>query len=76
MQYLWTLGLILFDSEATGKVERALFHLHSIVRYTYIHNWPLQPISQNYGLASHTTDVVCVNFTREWRDLQFNVDYE
>ena len=21
--------------------------------YTYIHNWPLQPFSQDYGLASH-----------------------
>ena len=25
----------------------------------------LQPFSQDYGLASHTTHVVCVNFTRE-----------
>ena len=41
--------------------------------YTYIHNWPLQPFSQDYGLASHTTHVVCVNFICEWRDLQFNV---
>ena len=23
--------------------------------YSYIHNWPLQPFSQNVGLASHTT---------------------
>ena len=41
-----------------------------------IHNWPLQPSSQDYGLASHTTHVVCVNFIREWRNLQFNVDSE
>ena len=27
-------------------------------------------------LVSHTTHVVCVNFIREWRDLQFNVDSE
>ena len=33
--------------------------------FTYIHNWPLQPFSQDYGLASHTTHVVCVNFIRE-----------
>ena len=45
-----------------------------IASVTYIHNWPLQPFSQDYGLASHTTHVVCVNFMREWRDLQFNVD--
>ena len=44
--------------------------------HTYIHNWPLQPFSQDYGLASHSTHVVCVNFMREWRDLQFNVDSE
>ena len=44
--------------------------------YAYIHNWPLQPFSQDYGLASHITHVVCVNFIREWRDLQFNVDSE
>ena len=44
--------------------------------YTYIHNWPLQPFSQDYGLASHTTYVVCVNFIREWRDLQSNFDSE
>ena len=42
----------------------------------YIYNCPLQPFSQDYGRASHTTHVVCVNFIREWRDLQFNVDSE
>ena len=45
----------------------------AIYLHTYIHNWPLQPFRQDYGLVSHTTHVVCVNFTREWRDLQFNV---
>ena len=44
--------------------------------HTYIHNWPLQPFSQDYGLASQPTHVVFVNFVREWRDLQFNVDFE
>ena len=44
--------------------------------HAYIHNWPLQPFSQDYGLASHTTHVLCVNFICEWRDLQFNVDSE
>ena len=28
------------------------------------------------ALASRTTYVVCVNFIREWRDLQFNIDSE
>ena len=45
--------------------------------HTYTHNWPLQPFSQDYGLASHTTHIVCVNFfICEWRDLQFNADSE
>ena len=30
----------------------------------------------DYGLASHTIHVVCANFIRVWRDLQFNVDSE
>ena len=38
-------------------------HIH-----TYIHNWPLQPFSQNYGLASHTIHVGCVHFIRKWQD--------
>ena len=45
-------------------------------KHTYIHNWPLEPFSQDYGLSSHTTHVVCVNFIHESRDLQFNVDSE
>ena len=43
---------------------------------TYIHNWSLQPFRQDYDLVSHTTNVVCVNFIHEWRDLQFKVDSE
>ena len=42
--------------------------------HTYIYNWPLQPFSQDYSLASHINHVVCVNFICEWRDLQFNID--
>ena len=30
----------------------------------HIHNWPLQPFSQDFGLAFHTTHVVCVNYIR------------
>ena len=43
--------------------------------YTYIYNWPLQPFSQDYSLASHTR-VVCVNFIHEWLDPHFNDDSE
>ena len=45
-------------------------HLHA-----YIHNWLLQPFSQDYGLASHATNAVCVNFIGDWRDLQFKTDF-
>ena len=42
----------------------------------YIYNWPSQPFSQDYGLASHDTHVVCVNFIHEQRNLQLKVDSE
>ena len=32
----------------------------------YIHNWPLEPFSQDYGLSSHITHVMRVNFIHEW----------
>ena len=54
-----------------ARHQPKFFNLH-----TYIHNWPLQPFRQDYGLASHTTHVVCVNLIHERRDLQFSVDYE
>ena len=44
--------------------------------HTYIHNCALQPLSQDYGLASYTTYVVCINFIHKWRDLHFKVDTE
>ena len=40
------------------------------------YNWPLQLFRQDYGLASHATHVVRINFIREWRDLRLNVDFE
>ena len=43
---------------------------------TYIHNWPLQAFSQDYGLVSHTIYVVCVNFIHKLWNQQFNVDSE
>ena len=42
--------------------------------HIHTHNWPLQPFSQDYDLASHTIHVVCINFTHKWRDLQFHID--
>ena len=43
---------------------------------TYTHNWPLHLFCQDYGLTSHTTHVVCINFIHEWRHLHFTVDSE
>ena len=34
---------------------------HGDCMYTYVHNWPLQHLSQDYGLATHTAHVVCFN---------------
>ena len=42
----------------------------------YIHNWSLQPFSQDYDLAFCVTYVECVNFIPEWQDQQFKVDFE
>ena len=42
----------------------------------HIHNLPLQLFSQDYELASHTARVMCINFMREWRYLQLNVNSE
>ena len=65
------------DGVEALKPLREGIQYNQIEKYSYIHNWPLQPFSRDYGLASHqTTHVVCVNFIRERRDLQFNVDSE
>ena len=48
-----------------------LFIYLLITLHTYIHNWTLQPFTQDYGLVSHTAHVVQVNFIREWRNLTF-----
>ena len=37
---------------------------------------PLQIFSQDYGLVSHTTHVVCFYFICEWLNQQFNVESE
>ena len=38
--------------------------------------WTLQAFSQDYDLASDSTDVAFVKIIHEWRDLQFKVDSE
>ena len=41
--------------------------------YIYIIGHSLQHFSQDYGLASYTTQVLCVNFILKWRQLQLKV---
>ena len=67
--YVWFLDDEVYFSSCSSQINTQNIH-------TYIHNWPLQPFSQDYGLDSHTIHVVCVNFIPEWRDLQLNVDSE
>ena len=50
MIFLWNLRLCIRSNSANA----------------YIHNWLLQPFSQDYGLAAHTTHIVCCNFICEW----------
>ena len=50
----------------TRQQQQIIFEIH-----IYIHT-----VSQDYGLISHTTHVVCVNFIREREDPYFNVDSE
>ena len=59
-----------------GSLDYTFTRISQSSLHTYIHNWPLQSFSQDYGLASHTTHAVNVNFIRERRELQFNVDSE
>ena len=44
--------------------------------YSHMHTWSLELFSQDYYLASHSTDILCVNFLNEWWKLQFKVDPE
>ena len=43
------------------NVRLSALSIHESLIHTYIHNWSLQPFSQDYSLASHT-HVACVNF--------------
>ena len=72
--------LFIFSYWWTGVSTVALHPInHSLsVSYrthldTYIIN---TTFGQNYDSVSNTTNVMCVNFIYEWRDLQFKVDSE
>ena len=45
----------------TGNQLKSLINETISLDDTYIHNWPLQRFRQDYDLASHTANVVCVN---------------
>ena len=45
-----------------NNCHNCLTHTYITTHITYIHNWSLQPFSQDYDLISHTIYVVCVNF--------------
>ena len=64
-------SVIKINNETIEKVNRKKY-LGFIID-TYKHNWSLQPFNQDYGLASHTTYVVCFYLVLEWRNLQFNI---
>ena len=55
--------------ETKKKNVAACFDSH-LVFIVYIHNCSLQPFSQDYNLVSHTTNVLCVNFMYDWRNIQ------
>ena len=67
---LFTMNLVpggesFFDTEAI-YIERHYIST-AIKLHTYIHNWSLQPFSQDYDLVSYITYVVRVNFLHGWR---------
>ena len=80
--YIRTVLLNALENEISGRLSFgscfALIELGETLKG--IHNWPLQPFSQNYGLASpttfHTTHIVCVNCGLKGRELQFKTDSE
>ena len=63
-------------SDSERQLPRATRTILAQMRSDWVGENPEQPCSQDFGLASHTTHVVWVNFIRKWRDLQFNVDSE
>ena len=44
------------------------YQLQAISLMHNVHNWSLQPFSQDEDLSSHTTNVVCISFMHEWQD--------
>ena len=69
-----SIAIAWFIMNSCHKVVRSIINTTLKLWADCIHNCLLQPYSQDYGLFSPTTHIVWVNFIREWRDLQFNVD--
>ena len=67
-------GYIIYQTENVWRVAKKI--IAKKITY-YIHNWSLQPFSQDYWSTFwHQLFCVCVNFIQTWRDLQFKVGYE
>ena len=73
-----SINLIEIALQANAEQNRisnaVLCNFSFMLDYLYIHDWSLQPFSQDCNLASHITSVVCVSFIEEWQDLEFQVD--
>ena len=53
-------NLLLLTRQQTNKCIRLCNMPESIGVHSYIHNWQLQTFSQDYGIASHTTNFMRV----------------
>ena len=59
------------------RIKLIICQIRYELSVTYIHNWSLQPFSQDYWPSfSHHLHFVCVNFIYKWLDLQFKFDSE
>ena len=64
-------------SLATSSQQNSGAKIKIAEKHTFIHNWSLQPFSQDYWPSfSHHLCIACVNFIHKWRDLQFKADTE
>ena len=68
---LWLIDFIERLTNCMGSnTNKPMWHPYFekfLLLHPYIHNCSFQSFSQDCGLASHTTHVVCVNFICQWR---------
>ena len=66
-----SLSILIKHNELNNGLRHAFtntkaFLVSQIISELFKYQITLEPFSQDYGLASHTTHVVWVNFIREW----------